>query len=101
MHYATSKGTASTILQPNDEAKETTNEDQTYYWRSKGFESTPEVPLQMAKLVECRNVEEAMKNWNAEAVAKFVELLDLKIIPFDATDPMRPGLHLWQRLEDL
>lgn len=55
----------------------------------------------MAKLVECENVEEAMKNWDAEAVAKFVQLLDLKIVPFDATDPLRPGLHLWQRVEDL
>lgn len=101
VHYTTRRGTASTILESNDDAQKTTNEDQTYYWRSENLEKRSEAPLQMAKLVECENVEEAMKSWDAEAVAEFVQLLDLKIVPFDVTDPLRPGLHLWQRVEDL
>jgi len=56
---------------------------------------------QATTLTQCVSVEEAIREWNAEAIEKFVDCLELEVVPFEENDPLRPGLHLRQRVADI
>lgn len=51
-------------------------------------------------MVKCEDVKSAMRDWDGDAVKKFVEMLGLVIVAFDAGEGnvMEPGLHVWQRI---
>lgn len=57
-------------------------------------------PRQTQRLVKCDGVEKAMRDWDGNAVKKFVDMLGLVIVPFDEGEGnvMEPGLHVWQRV---
>ncbi|KAK4496753.1 hypothetical protein PRZ48_012736 [Zasmidium cellare] len=85
-------------LRGNDDSRGVVHEDQVTHMPDKGREAFQEVPKQIHRLVQCEGVEDAMKNWDADEIQKFVDLLDLTIVPFGGGDPMAPGLHSWQRV---
>lgn len=52
------------------------------------------------RLLQCDGVEEAMRNWDAEAIRRLVDLMELCPVPHDHGDELKPGLHVSQKLYD-
>lgn len=52
----------------------------------------------LGRLLQCADLEEAIRDWDAEAIRNFVKMLELTVVPFDTGDPLKPGIHIWQRV---
>lgn len=63
-----------------------------------GSVESREEPRGMGRLLQGVGVEEAVRGWDGESVRVFVEVLGLRVVPFDEGDSMKPGLHVWQRI---
>lgn len=94
--YNAGKARLQVKLRPNNPlGGDLLHEDQTTY---KPQVDSQEKAVRVDRLLQCDGVEQAMKEWDAEAIEAFVKLLDLNVIPFDEGDPMKPGLHVWTRV---
>ena len=51
---------------------------------------------EVTTLSACEGIEDAMQNWDAGAVKRYVETLGLDVVPFDYREPLRPRIYLWQ-----
>ncbi|UJO24785.1 uncharacterized protein CLAFUR5_13802 [Fulvia fulva] len=102
--YIGRKGRTSAGLNPGHNTSHNIAIDAAVYHRDPAHDARkrrrglPET--QAARLLQCENVTEAIQGWDAETVKAYVDLLGLKVVPFEEGNPMKPGLHIWQRIFD-
>lgn len=52
----------------------------------------------VSRLVLCDDVEKSIRNWNPEPIKEMIATFNLRVVPFDEGDPLRPGLHIRQNI---
>ncbi|CAK3869145.1 Hypothetical predicted protein [Lecanosticta acicola] len=101
IHYTGSKGSSVTIL---CDQETTTNGAKICYTPSDGLTSQERQErdsLQMGVVMQLEGVLEAMQGWDAQAVERFVRVLRLRVVPFDEGQVLKPGVFVWERVNDL
>jgi hypothetical protein len=57
-----------------------------------------EASAQADRVVQLRGIKEAIRDWDAEKMKNFVDMLQLEVLPMDPANPMEPEIIQAQRL---